>query len=55
VTFDRYGTFDWKWIFSATIGMRVAERNGNRDFYRINPASGFNVEDKLKIARGTAA
>jgi ABC-type branched-subunit amino acid transport system substrate-binding protein len=54
VTYDRYGTFDWKWIFNSTVAMRVSERNGKRDFYRINPSSGFLV-DKIHIARGKAA
>ena len=54
VTFDRYGTFDWKWIFNHSTTMRVLDRNGKRDFYRINPKSGF-FEDTLKVARGQAA
>ena len=54
VNFDRYGTFDWKWIFNHSTTMRVLERNGKRDFYRINPKSGF-FEDTLKVARGRAA
>jgi branched-chain amino acid transport system substrate-binding protein len=51
-TFGRYGTFDWKWIFNTTVAMRVVERNGKRDFVRINPKSGFST-DTIKIARGT--
>lgn len=47
-----YGTFDFKWIFNRTIAMRVLDRNGKRDFYRINPNSGF-FTDTLKVARGT--
>ena len=54
VTFDPYGTFDWKWIFTTTVAMRVADKGGKRDFYRINPASGF-FNDHLEIARGKAA
>jgi hypothetical protein len=54
VTFDRYGTFDWKWIFNSSIAMRVLDRNGKRDFYRINPASGFLTDD-IHIARGSRA
>lgn len=53
-TYDRYGTFDWKWIFNASVAMRVVEKNGKRDFVRINPKSGF-LRDVLRIARGTAA
>jgi ABC-type branched-subunit amino acid transport system substrate-binding protein len=45
-------TFDWKWIFNINIGMRVVDRGGKRDFYRINPPSGFLV-DTLHVARGT--
>jgi ABC-type branched-subunit amino acid transport system substrate-binding protein len=52
VTFDRYGTFDWKWIFNRSVSLRVLDRNGKRDFYRINPKDGF-FEDSLKVARGT--
>lgn len=52
--YDDYGTFDWKWIFSSTVGMRVMDRSGKRDFYRINPKAGF-FKDTLKIARGSAA
>jgi hypothetical protein len=54
VNYDDYGTFDWKWIFSSTVSMRVMDRSGKRDFYRINPKTGF-FHDKLKIARGSAA
>jgi ABC-type branched-subunit amino acid transport system substrate-binding protein len=54
VTYDDYGTFDWKWIFNHTVTMRVQDRNGKRDFYRINPKSGF-FRDTLHIARGTPA
>jgi hypothetical protein len=51
-TFGRYGTFDWKWIFNATVAMRVVDKNGKRDFVRLNPKSGF-ASDTIKIARGT--
>ncbi|MHB8671017.1 MAG: ABC transporter substrate-binding protein, partial [Acidimicrobiales bacterium] len=46
------GTFDFKWIFSCQVGVQVQDRNGKVDFYRTNPAQGFNCED-LRIARGT--
>jgi hypothetical protein len=52
VTFDRYGTFDWKWIFNHSVAMRVMERNGKRDFYRVGPSKGF-AESELHVARGT--
>jgi hypothetical protein len=52
VTFDRYGTFDWKWIFASSVALRVGIKGGKRDFYRINPSSGF-LADTLKVARGT--
>lgn len=54
VTYDDYGTFDWKWIFNTSVAMRVADRNGKRDFYRINPKSGF-FRDTLHVARGSPA
>jgi ABC-type branched-subunit amino acid transport system substrate-binding protein len=49
-TYSRYGTFDWKWIFYRSISMRVEDRNGKRDFYRISPSSGF-FTDTLHVAR----
>jgi hypothetical protein len=52
VTYDRYGTFDWKWIFSSSVAMRVMDRSGRRDFYRIRPEAGF-FHDVLHVARGT--
>jgi len=52
-TFGNYGTVNWKWIFFRSINMRVLDRNGKRDFYRISPASGF-FTDTLHVARGTA-
>jgi ABC-type branched-subunit amino acid transport system substrate-binding protein len=51
-TFGNYGTFDWKWIFNQSINMRVLDRNGKRDFYRISPSGGF-FNDTLHVARGT--
>lgn len=53
-TFGSYGTLDWKWIFNHTVAMRVADRSGKRDFYRVNPGQGF-FADTLKVARGTPA
>lgn len=53
-TFDPYGTHDWKWIFNRSILLRVLDRGGNRDFYRIRPETGF-FEDTLHVARGQAA
>lgn len=53
-TFGEYGTLDWKWIFNHTVAMRVADRSGKRDFYRVNPDQGF-FGDTLKVARGTPA
>lgn len=50
-TFDPYGTYDWKWIFNRSIAMRVLDRGGKRDFYRIGP-SGF-ATDTLHVARGS--
>lgn len=50
-TFDRYGTYDWKWIFYRSIALRVLDRNGRTDFTRLTPQTGF-FEDTLKVARG---
>lgn len=52
-TYDRYGSFNWKWIFNRSISMRVLDRGGKRDFYRVSPATGF-FTDTLHVARGTA-
>jgi len=52
VTYSNYGTFDWKWLFNHSVIVRVGDRGGKRDFYRIDPESGFAVET-LKVARGT--
>ncbi len=54
VNFDRYGSFNWKWIFNRSIAMRVLDRNGKRDFYRINPGKGF-LDDDIHVARGSRA
>ncbi len=51
-TYGQYGTYDWKWVFTCSVGLRVEERNGVRDFHRIRPSSGFFC-DKMKVARGT--
>jgi hypothetical protein len=51
-TFERYGTFNWKWIFNRWVIMRVLERNGKLDFYRVGPSKGFGESD-LHIARGS--
>ncbi|MGH7857449.1 MAG: ABC transporter substrate-binding protein, partial [Candidatus Binatia bacterium] len=53
-TFDPYGTYDWKWIFNRSILLRVLDRGGNRDFYRVRPETGF-FEDTIKVARGSPA
>ncbi len=51
-TFDPYGTYNWKWIFNRYIVMRVLDRNGKRDFYRVEPGEGFS-ESALHVARGS--
>jgi hypothetical protein len=51
-TYGSYGTFNWKWIFNRYIVMRVLDRNGKRDFYRVEPRDGF-FESQLRIARGS--
>lgn len=53
-TFERYGTYDWKWIFNTWVIMRVIERNGKLDFYRITPDEGFSRSD-IHVARGSPA
>jgi hypothetical protein len=53
VSFDGT-TFNWKWIFNQSIGMRVSVKNDKRDFYRVYPGQGFAV-DEIRIARGKAA
>jgi ABC-type branched-subunit amino acid transport system substrate-binding protein len=52
VNYSSYGTFDWKWIFNSSIGMRVVQSGSSRSFKRLNPPSGFLV-DTLKVARGS--
>jgi hypothetical protein len=52
VAYSTYGTFDWKWLFNHSTLIRVLDRGGRRDFYRIDPESGFAVET-LKVVRGT--
>ena len=51
-TYSSFGTFDWKWIFFRTVGLRVEKRGSTTDFFRINPSSGF-FTDTLHVARGT--
>lgn len=51
-TFEPYGTYDWKWIFNRFVAMRVLDRNGKRDFYRVGPSKGF-AESALHVARGS--
>ncbi len=53
VTFEGT-TFDWKHIFSYSVGVQVGERNGKRDFYRTYPDKGFD-QDEIRVARGKAA
>ncbi len=52
-TFSNFGTFDWKWIFSRSVAMRVEKHGSKTDFFRTNPSSGF-LNDTLHVARGTA-
>ena len=51
-TYGRYGTFDWKWIFNSSVAMRIADKGGKRDFYRLHPKTGF-LTDTIRVARGT--
>lgn len=53
-TFDQYGTYDWKWIFNRYTILRVLDRNGKRDFYRVSPDRGFS-QSELRVARGSPA
>jgi hypothetical protein len=52
-TYGRYGTFDWKWIFNYSVAVRVLDRGGRRDFYRVRPTDGF-FEDIIRVARGAS-
>jgi ABC-type branched-subunit amino acid transport system substrate-binding protein len=52
--FGGHGTYNFKWIFPCNVGLQVQDRNGKRDFYRVNPASGYAC-DELRVARGKAA
>lgn len=54
VSYSNYGAFGWKWIFNCSVAVRVGQRGGVRDFYRVNPGSGFFC-DSLKVARGSPA
>lgn len=47
-------TYDFKWIFTCTVAVRVLDRGGKRDFYRTVPASGYDC-DTLHVARGQPA
>ena len=51
-TYGNFGTFDWKWIFNKYVVMRVLDRNGKRDFYRVGPADGF-LANEIHVARGS--
>ncbi|MEX2539969.1 MAG: ABC transporter substrate-binding protein [Actinomycetota bacterium] len=52
VSYDRYGAFDWKWIFNRSTALRVVSSGGKLDFKRINPKSGF-LNDTIHVARGS--
>ena len=47
-----FGSFNWKWIFFSSVGLRVEKHGSTTDFFRINPKSGF-LNDTLHVARGT--
>ncbi|HYZ92267.1 MAG TPA: ABC transporter substrate-binding protein [Actinomycetota bacterium] len=51
-TYGSFGTFNWKWIFDKSVIMRVADRNGKRDFYRVGPSTGF-LTNVIHVARGS--
>jgi ABC-type branched-subunit amino acid transport system substrate-binding protein len=51
-TYGSYGTFNWKWIFDKSVIMRVSDRNGKRDFYRVGPSKGF-LANVIHVARGS--
>jgi len=53
--FKTNGTFDFKWIFNCSIGLRVQTRDNRTDFYRYAPPSGYLCDDTLHVARGSPA
>lgn len=52
--FGGRGVYNFKWIFTCSVAVRVADRGGVRDFYRIHPATGYAC-DQLHVARGRPA
>ena len=48
------GTYNFKHIFVCATTMQVLDRDGRRDFYRINPAQGYAC-DTLRVVRGKPA
>ena len=48
------GVYNFKWIFTCSVMLRVENRNGKVDFYRHTPATGYSC-DTLQVARGKPA
>jgi ABC-type branched-subunit amino acid transport system substrate-binding protein len=53
-SFGGKGVYNFKWIFACNVGLQVQDRNGKRDFFRVNPAQGYAC-DELRVARGKPA
>ena len=53
--FPGKGTYNFKWIFNCNVGVQVQDRNGKRDFYRVNPATQGYDCDELRVVRGKPA
>ena len=53
-SFSGHGVYNFKWIFTCSVGVQVQDRNGKRDFYRVNPSQGYFC-DTAHVVRGKAA
>lgn len=52
--FPGHGVYDFKWIFTCYVMVRVQDRSGVRDFDRVLPAQGYQC-DTLMVGRGSPA
>jgi hypothetical protein len=55
-SYGSYGCFDWKWIFAASVALRVEgdESDPLQRWHRVNPTGSGFFHDTLHIARGVA-
>lgn len=53
-SFKGRGVYNFKWIFNCSVGVQVQDRNGKRDFYRVNPPQGYFC-DTAHVVRGKPA